>query len=164
MTLNISASHKISSLENHNYWIPHRKGLVRFSFSSWSNSLKMHCYYYFFFDLLKGFHWKQFVWKIITTVPVIVQNLSKAYFLEDSFFYVFLLSSVSGFNKWNFFLDNHNHRTRHSTEFVWSSFYSLRLYRCNLSFVSFLISLGGFMEITFFGQYCTRHSTDLIRC
>ena len=63
----------------------------------------------------------------------------------------------------DFCLEGHNYRIRRSTEFVRSSFYSLRLYRCNFSFVLFLTSLGGFIKINFFGKYRTRHSTDFIR-
>ena len=55
MTIKIFASKKISSLENHNYRIRHNKDLVRCSFSSLSNSLKMHFSYLFFSVSLRGF-------------------------------------------------------------------------------------------------------------
>ena len=74
MTLKISASDKIQSLENHNYRTHHSTDLARSLFSSLSNSLETQFFICLYFNFLKGFYWKKFFWKIITTVPVIVQT------------------------------------------------------------------------------------------
>ena len=58
MTLKISASDKISSLGNHNYRIRQNKDLVGCSFSSLSNSLKMHFPYFFFRSKIEFFEIK----------------------------------------------------------------------------------------------------------
>ena len=56
MTLKISASDKIQSLENHNYRNRRSTNLVQCSFSSLSNSLDEHCSNFFLLDSLKGFY------------------------------------------------------------------------------------------------------------
>ena len=83
MTPKITASDKILSLENHNYRIRHSKDLVRCSFSSLSNSLKMHFSYLFFSIFLRGFIERNFSGNSMTgtVVPVIVQHFSKAHFI-----------------------------------------------------------------------------------
>ena len=74
MTLKMSASDKIQSLENHNYHTSPSTNLVQCSFSSLSNSLDEHFSNFFLFDSLKRFYWKEIFWTIITTIPVIVYS------------------------------------------------------------------------------------------
>ena len=105
MTLKISPSDKISSLENHNYRIRHSKDLVRCSFFSLSNPPKMHFSYLFFSRvLLNGIFLENHNYRIRHSTEFVQSSFSsKTDSLETYFFYVFLLTSVNGFIKCNFF-------------------------------------------------------------
>ena len=110
-------------LDDHNYRTRHSIQLIRCSFPSLSNSLDKNLKKKF--DFLKGFYWKENLWTIIATVPVIVYTWFGAHFLRCHILLMTIFfTSLRGFTERNF-MSNHNYRTRHSIYLIACSFSSL---------------------------------------